>query len=98
MITINKDNKANCIVSELDNIKSELDSENVYILLRYAVDKEIMAWILGEFNINKLSSTDVENLFSNTNNKKKMADILARYKTNLTQADVKLIIYYLFCY
>lgn len=80
----------NNTTQDLNIINSELDSENVYTLLRYAVDKEVMAWILGEFNINKLSSTDIENLFSNTNNKEQITKILEKYKKNITQTDNEL--------
>ena len=77
--------------------KKELSDDNIIALLRYADNAETIASILGSDNINKLSNNSVNSLlFSNrgylagekTNNVK-MAEVIIKYKENLTDRNIQ---------
>jgi len=72
-----------------DNI-NKLSDENVYNMLSFATDKQQMADILGKDNINKLSDEDVHNLLmeDDDNQQQKMAQIIIKYKSELTNHNV----------
>ena len=64
------------MVSIIIKHKKELTDANVYYLLRHTSDKEKMATILGQNNIDKLNWENVFNLLLHTPDREKMAEIL----------------------
>jgi hypothetical protein len=62
--------------------KTELSGEDVHNFIHYADDKEKMAGILGQNNIDKLTDSGVFNLLYNAPDKEKMAEILGSENIN----------------
>jgi len=80
-----KDEIAKLIIKK----KSNLSSENVRVLLSYATDIDEIAKLIQEKedNISKLSDDDVSNLSFNEN-PEKIAKIIIKYKSELTDSNV----------
>jgi len=86
----NKNEMINFIIKN----KTELSSKNVYDLLAYASDKDRIARILGPDNINKLNSEDVYHLLNYADDKEKMINFIIKYKTELSNVDISILLDY----
>jgi hypothetical protein len=75
------------------NKKPEVSNYNVYEFIRLSNDKEHIAELLGSHNINKLSDDDIKNLIKDSDDKGKIVEVIANNKTNLTDNNVKELIY-----
>ena len=68
--------------------KTELSGQNVYDLINLAPDKEKIARILGQENINKLDDLNVSDLLRNASDKDEMINFIIKYKTELSGGNV----------
>jgi len=73
-----------------------LDGDNVYDLLYYANNKDEIAELLGKDNFNKLSDNNVQRLINYAKNKDKdkMAELILNKKPELSDDNVKHLLYY----
>ena len=76
--------------------KLELDGNgvNVYLLLVNATDQDKMAELLGTNNMNKLSYESVEYLLEFATDKEKIAELIIKYKTELSDNNVRVLLHY----
>jgi hypothetical protein len=80
----NRDETAKFIIQN----KEDLTERNVYDLLNYVKNKNEIAKLLGQENINKLSDTTVFDLLDLAENKYEMAKLIIQYK-DLTDQNVR---------
>ena len=88
---VDKDETANVLV----NYKTNLDGPEVKSIIRHAKSKNLIAYSLKSANINKMSTFDIENLLSFPKDRQianQIANIIAKYKTNLNSLEVKAIL------
>jgi hypothetical protein len=84
---IDKDEMANVLVK----YKTNLDGKDVASIIKYAKSKNLIAHSLKSANINKMSAFDIEKLLRQQKDPQ-IANILSKYKTNLTSLEVKTIL------
>ncbi len=91
MIVIDKDETANVLVK----YKTNLDGKEVASIIKYAKSKNLIAHSLKSANINKMSAFDIERILRFAKDPQitnQIANILSKYKTNLTSLEVKTIL------
>jgi len=88
---IDKDEMANVLVK----YKTNLDGKDVASIIKYAKSKNLIAHSLKSANINKMSAFDIERLLRPQKDSQianQIANILSKYKTNLTSLEVRYIL------
>ena len=86
-----KDETANVLVK----YKTNLDGKEVASIIKHAKSKNLIAHSLKSANINKMSAFDIEKLLRFNKDPQisnQIANILSKYKTNLTSLEVKTIL------
>ena len=91
-----KDKMAELIIKK----QQELSDKNVLDLLYHATEKDEIAELLGKDNINKLSDNSVHIFlrsafrYVDDNKKEKLAELIIKYKSELTNYNVLDLLYY----
>ena len=88
---VDKDETANVLVK----YKTNLDGKEVASIIKYAKSKNLIAHSLKSANINKMSAFDIERILRQQKDSQianQIANILSKYKTNLTSLEVRYIL------
>ena len=105
---LEKSTKKDAIAKLIIDKQPELSNWNVIAFIRHAIDIDAIAALLGTYNINKLSDSNVKNLLKNSmlkipslptfekpTNQQKIAKIINKYYKNITPEIQQLIDKYL---